>query len=313
MLPIVLLVGIGVLCRRFRLLPQHAPATLDKFAIVVCLPAFAIVRLQDIELSRNVIVPVAVAWAQLIIAAALVLEVGRWRGWSDRTVGTLLLVVPLGNTSFVGLPLVESLLGADRVAPAVLYDQLGTFLALTTYGSFIVARYGDARVDEADAGVRSVVDTGSPPVPRPAAVIRSVVSFPPFLGMVAGLTLHSVTLPEPIAEVLGRLGGALVPVVLVSIGMRITVPRSSRILEPTIVALSIRMALMPALVFAFAAAIGGHGPTWDAVRLESAMPAMISAGVMATEAGLDEELVGAVVGVGLLVGLVTVWAWSILI
>jgi len=297
MLPVVLLVGIGALCRRFRLLPESAPAALDRFAIVVCLPAFAIVRLQDVVLSRDMVTPVAVAWAQLIVAAALVIEIGRWRGWSDRTVGTLLLVVPLANTSFVGLPLVESLLGADRVAPAVLYDQLGTFLALTTYGSFIAARYGESTSSDPDA----------------AGIARTVVTFPPFLGMVAGLALHSVTLPDAVAEVLGRLGGALVPIVLVSIGMRIALPRSVRILEPAAVALTIRLVLIPALVFAFTAAIGGHGPTWDAVRLESAMPPMISAGVMATDAGLDEELVGAVVGVGLLIGLGTVWAWSLLI
>ena len=303
MLPIVLLVGIGMICQRFRLLPQFTPAALDRFAIVVLLPAFAVVRLQDVALSREILLPVAVSWGQLILAAALVLEIGRWRHWSDRTIGTLLLVVPLANTSFVGLPLVESLLGGDRVAPAVLYDQLGTFLALTTYGTFIAARYGTAGV---------AISGGAGPTGA-ASMVRRVVTFPPFLGMVAGLALHSVTLPDAISEVLGRLGGALVPVVLISIGMRISWPRSPRILEPTAVALAIRLLIVPALVFGVAAAVGGHGVSWDAVRLESAMPPMISAGVMATDAGLDEELVGAVVGIGLLIGLATVWAWSTLI
>lgn len=307
MLPIVLLVGIGMICQRYRLLPQFAPAALDRLAIVVLLPAFAIIRLQEIALTRDILLPVAVSWGQLIIAAALVVEIGRWRRWSDRTIGTLLLVVPLANTSFVGLPLVESLLGGDRVAPAVLYDQLGTFLALTTYGSFIVARYGT--VDAGDAAGTS----GTTAAAGAGALVRRVVTFPPFLGMITGLMLHSATLPDVVSEVLGRLGSALVPIVLISIGMRISLPRSSRILGPTAVALTIRLLIIPAMVFALAAAVGGHGVSWEAVRLESAMPPMISAGVMATDAGLDDELVGAVVGVGLLIGLATVWAWSILI
>lgn len=50
-----------------------------------------------------------------------------------------MLTVPLGNTGFVGIPLVEALLGKEAVAYAILYDQFGTFIALNTLGSFIAA------------------------------------------------------------------------------------------------------------------------------------------------------------------------------
>jgi malate permease and related proteins len=56
-----------------------------------------------------------------------------------RTSGTLLLVVPLANTSFLGFPAVEALLGADHLPAAVVYDQLGSFLALATYGAVVAA------------------------------------------------------------------------------------------------------------------------------------------------------------------------------
>ena len=297
--PVLLLVGLGVLARRLRWLPASTPAALDRFAITLCLPAFAVVRLHDIALSADMAVPVAVAWIQLVVCAALVVEIGRIRGWSRPTLGAMLLVVPLANTSFVGLPLVESLLGAASVGPAVVYDQLGTFLALATYGSVIAARYGGAE----DAS--------------PGAIARRVVTFPPFLGMVAGLALHGVDLDAlaggVVSDVLGRLGGALVPVVLVSVGMRIGLPRSRAVLEPMGVALAIRLVVIPAAVFAVAAALHARNATWDAVRLQSAMPPMISAGVMATDAGLDHDVVGAVVGLGLALGLATVWAWSTLL
>lgn len=55
-----------------------------------------------------------------------------------------MLTVPLVNAGFVGIPLIEALLGTDAVPYAILYDQFGTFLALNTYGILVAAYYRDA-------------------------------------------------------------------------------------------------------------------------------------------------------------------------
>jgi len=47
--------------------------------------------------------------------------------------------------------------------------------------------------------------------------------------------------------------------------------------------------------------------------LQSAAPPMITAGIVATRAGFDEELVAFVVGVGTIVGFVSVPAFSVLL
>ena len=74
------------------------------------------------------IIPVAVSWAMLLLSAVLVYVVGKGCRWSRETVGVLLLVVPMGNTSFMGVPMVNAFFGEAGIPYLIVYDQLGTIV-----------------------------------------------------------------------------------------------------------------------------------------------------------------------------------------
>jgi predicted permease len=62
------------------------------------------------------------------------------------------------------------------------------------------------------------------------------------------------------------------------------------------------MALVPVALLLVAASIGQHNDLeWSSAVLQSAAPPMVTAGVVAVAAGLDEDLVSFMVGVGTLV------------
>jgi malate permease and related proteins len=66
-------------------------------------------------------------------------------------------------------------------------------------------------------------------------------------------------------------------------------------------------------VLLVAALVGGTGIVWRASILESAMPPMVVAGVLASQAGLDAGLASRLVGIGVLVSMATLPAWAWLI
>src|SRR5690625_5558692 len=78
----------------------------------------------------------------MALTAFLVWLTARWLRWSRSVTGAMLLIVPLGNTSFMGIPLIEALLGTEALPYAILYDQFGTVIALNTYGVLVAAWYG---------------------------------------------------------------------------------------------------------------------------------------------------------------------------
>jgi len=98
------------------------------------------------------------------------------------------------------------------------------------------------------------------------------------------------------------------------VGMRFRLRLSSRVLTPALWGLSIKMLLAPGLVASVVwLTSSGSDVMWSTSLLQSAAPPMITAGIVATRAGFDEELVAFVVGVGTIVGFVSVPAFSLLL
>ena len=296
MLTVLALLLLGVVAARLPAIPDRAPQTLDALVLWFALPGLILTEVPDLVLDASTAVPVAVAWGSLALLVVLVLLLSRARGWSARTTGTMLLVVPLGNTSFLGIPAVTALLGADHVGQALLYDQLGSFLALATWGTFVAARYG----------------AGSSPTL--GGTLRRIVTFPPFVALVAAFVLRGVVLPGTVDEVLfgvaDRLGAMLVPLTMLAVGMRLRLPSAWGTFEPMLLGLVLRMAAAPAAAYGVMRLLDAGGMAWQTSIFEAAMPPMVTAGVVATAAGLDEELSSALVGVGVLAALVTLPFWA---
>ncbi len=108
-------------------------------------------------------------WTGLAASSALVLAIARWRQRPGGT--TALLAVPLGNTSFLGFPLLAALLGESALPTAVIDDQFETFLMFSTFGLFVIAHHAH----------------GNPPSVR--EVVARVLRFPPFITMLVALLL----------------------------------------------------------------------------------------------------------------------------
>jgi predicted permease len=282
----------GVLVARIPSLPAQAAKALDVLVIWFALPGLILSVIPALDFDTQTLVPVAVAWASILVLAVLVLIAGRMLHWSRRTLGTMLLVVPLGNTSFLGIPAVTQLLSPAHAPYALIHDQLGSFLALATYGTIIAARYGSSD--------------------RPTAVstLGRILAFPPFVALVAAFVVRTTGMPGVLTELAHRAGDTLVPLTMLVVGMRLRVPSGAKQLGPLVIGLGLSMAVAPALVLLAIGLLGVSGLAWETTALEVAMPPMVTASVVAASAGLDEELGSALVGIGVLVAMVSLPFWA---
>lgn len=289
---ILSMLALGLLFQRLRLFPENAAEVLNKVVLYVCLPASVLIYAPRLELGPQVLAVAAVPWLLLLATVVLVTGVTRALKLRPDEHAVLLLCVALGNTSFLGYPLVRALLGEEALPYAVIYDQFGAFLILSTFGLYVLARYGgDAK-------------------PTAAMIGRRIVTFPPFLALVAGLTVMPEAPPAWIAGGLQRLADALLPLVVLAIGLslKLALPRDE--LKPLAAGLVLKLAVMPALALGIARAFGMTGAMHDAVVLESAMPPMITAAALAISHRLAPGLAAAMVGYGILLSLATLPAWA---
>lgn len=280
--------AVGLAARRLAPRSVGLVPWLDHGVLSVTLPALILAKLPDIAVGADLAIPVGVAWACIAVAAGSVLLGARRFGWGRSTVGALLLVTALGNTTFLGLPMVESLLGKPELPRALAFDQLGSFFGLAVYGSFIAAHYGHG-------------ETGWRPV------LNRLVRFPPFIAVAISFALRIAPLPVDLDDALGHIGRLVSPLAMLALGLRFRIAASAHGRQAAIWCLSTKMLLLPISVLATAIVVGGtRDPAWRASVLESGMPPMVTAGVVAARADLDEELATTVVGIGLLLALVSI-------
>ena len=278
---------LGWLVRTIRPVPVVVTAWADKYALQVALPAVIIAKISKVTFDADVVLPIAVAWSVMVISIIAVLIASRVLKWNRSITGALLLVGVLGNTSFLGLGMVESLLGADHLASAIAYDQVGTFVGLALWGSFVASTYG--------AG-----ESGWRPV------LKRLSRFGPFLALLASLVFRITDLPADVYPILNGIGKTVAPVAMCALGLRFTLSVSRSVQVPALLGLISKMVVLPGLVFVMSVLVGAPQElAWSTSILQAAAPPMVTAGVVAVGAGLSAELVAFMVGVGTLVAFVS--------
>ena len=134
---------IGIALRRYGRVPDNAHAAINGFIINVSLPALTLLQIHDIHLHPTLAYAVAMPWLLFTIAAMFFWSISKLLQFSPATTGCLILVAGLGNTSFVGLPMIETFYGTGGMSVGILIDQLGTYLVLSTLGIAVGAQQAD--------------------------------------------------------------------------------------------------------------------------------------------------------------------------
>lgn len=288
---VLAMLALGYLFQRLRVLPADSAQTLNLVVLYVCLPAAVLRYAPRLHFEPALLGVVAVPWLLLGATVVLVGALARWLKFRNDERAVLLLTVALGNTSFLGYPLTRALIGEHALPYAVIYDQFGAFLIMSTFGLWVLARYGG---DHA---------------PSAGDIARRIVRFPPLWALVVGFTVMPTEPPAWVAGGLQRLSDALLPLAMLTIGLsvRLSLPRDE--LKPLAAGLLLKLAVMPALAWLLVPLLGLHGDMARTTVLEAAMPSMVTAGALAIAHNLAPRLAAAMVGYGLLLSLLTLPAW----
>ncbi|MBL8918670.1 MAG: AEC family transporter [Myxococcaceae bacterium] len=284
--------ALGALARRVSSIPRETPKVLNAWVLNVSLPALVLKAVHAVPLEPRFLLGAAVLWALFGVAALAAVFAVR-RGWATREVaGALALSVGLGNTAFVGVPLVEMLGGAAAVGPAVMFDQLGSFLVFAAGALPFAMLFGGERA-------------------RASVVVKRVVTFPPFLALTLALLLRPVAFPAGVDVLLARFADMLTPLALVSVGWQLELAGLAGNRGKLLAALCWKLGVAPAAMLGVLLATGGGALTLnDRVAVaQAAMAPMVTAAVLAAEYRLAAPLSAALAAVGALASFATVPAW----
>lgn len=280
--------ALGVVVARLGQPPPALAQGLNWWVVNLALPALVVSIVPRLVLSADLWFPVAAMWLVFLAGWAFFAVLGRTLAWLPQRVGALTLVCGLGNTAFIGYPLIEALRGPEALPVAAIADQAGVFVALAVGGSSVAALYAHGRV-------------------APAMLARRVLLFPAFLALVTGLAVGQFGGLPPIAEaVAARLGNTLVPLALFSVGLQIRLRLPGSLWPAVAAGLSWKLVLAPAMTWSLAALLDIAPGIASITILQAAMAPMISAAILAQQHDLEPGLSGATLGLGILLSFATV-------
>lgn len=288
---ILAMLALGMVFARFRVFPDNAADVLNKVVLYICLPAAVLTYVPRLQLDASLIGIMLTPWLLMLLTLALVNLATRVFGFERQVHAVLLLCVALCNSSFIGYPMVRALLGDHALPYAVVYDQFGTFVMLSTFGLYVLARY-----------------SGDTP-PSTGQILLRIARFPPLWALIFALLVMPASPPTWISGALKNVSDAMLPLVMLAVGLTIQLRLSRAELAPLGVGLLLKLLVLPAAALPLSWAFGLQGEMLRVNVLETAMPTMITAAALAISHRLAPRLTAAMVGYGIVLSLATLPAW----
>ncbi|QCK15543.1 AEC family transporter [Mangrovivirga cuniculi] len=291
LLIIICLFG-GVLLRYFGIAPKNAYAGLNSYVINIALPALSLYFISSLEFSTELLFPVFVAWILAFLSWITFAVLGKIYNWPDKLIGCLILTTGFANTSFLGFPVIEAFYGEEGLSKAIIVDQVGSFMALSTLGLFIAEKY--SRNNQSKRGI-----------------LKRLISFPPFIAFIIALILNvsDTTVHTDLNLVFKNLGRTLVPVALVSVGLQWKIKKRTVYMPYLVMGSIAKLLVFPMIILGIYYFFGAGGITGKVSVMEAAMPSMITASILAVNYNLKKELANTMVGVGLLASVALLPLW----
>ena len=284
---------LGFFLRKTKLFPENGHLALNSFVINISLSALSLYYIPKIVLNFQVLFPVMVPWLNIILAVLFFSFLGKKLNWSKSLIGALIMCAGFGNTSFVGIPVIQSLYGESGLKTVMIVDQPGSFVALSTLGITIASFYSGDKI-----GVTQI--------------IHKILKFPPFIAFVIAVILNifSVAVPVQIDEVFAKLGATTVPLALVSVGSQLRWQKLDHDSKPLFWGLLFKLILFPAFIFTlYFLVLKQRGEMIEISFLESAMGPMVTAAIIASAHRLEPKFCNLILGVGIPLSFLTLTLW----
>lgn len=297
LLLILICLLVGFFLQKVKDFPANGYKSLNQFIIYVALPAMAFYYIPKIELSLQLLYPLGIAWLGFLFSFIFFYLIGTKLGWSKKLIGCLILTSGLGNTSFIGFPIIQAIYGEEGLKTAIIVDQPGTFVVMATLGILTATFFSKGKSSANE-------------------ILNKIFYFPPFIAFLLSciMNLFHYDFVNDLQLVFQKIGNTVVPIALISVGLQLKVERRSQHWSFLSLGLFFKLFITPAFfLILYKFILNGKGLEVDISILESAMAPMITGAILASSYGLKPKLSSMMVGIGIPLSFLTLifWYWVV--
>jgi predicted permease len=304
-----------------RLLPKRVPTLIGQFLFWIGVPVSIITFLRGADLSGAIWIAPVMAWVAILLGAGLgwiwikfklkgglgvvshqqsssLFPLNQLSGvsvesWGKPAQGSFLLSAMVGNTGYLGFPVILALVGEKYFGWALFYDMLGSAIGAYGLGVVVASRFGTE-------------------VKSHWQLVRAMLYNPALWSLGLGLGFRQIPLPEVVERSLQGFAWSVIALSLILIGMRLSQLDSWNRLGQVSVSLGIKMLLVPLVLGIVLVQLGITGAPQLVIVLQMGMPPAFATLVLAEVFDLERDFAVTALAVGSIGLLLTLPVWLLL-
>ena len=280
--PVFVIVGVGYLVAgRMKV----DAGTLSKLAYWILGPAFIFDVLAGTDLQGDVVLRVVlVSLATMVVTGLGATGVARAMGRSSSQTSATMLTSVHGNVG-----------------------NFGIAIAAFAFGEEALPLAGIVMVTVNTAGILVGVAAATSRTARPAVAVRTAFLAPMALAVIPAVIVNvsNSTLPVFADRPIGLLANALIPMMLLTLGIQLGQMDRPHVGSVVAVPIAAKLIVAPSVAALIVAIVGPTGLAGQVVIVQAAMPAAVFTSLVALEHDMEPDLVTTIVLAGTLVSVLT--------
>ena len=284
---IIVMILIGALSKRIGLLKEEDVETLNNIVINISLPCmiFNALYTADVSLLPRLSILTVYMLITSLIVGVLTYLLRKSFGWDKRKIWSMVIVVVLGNTGFLGYPITQGIFGNEGMIRAVFCDISTSIIFVTLSFILILIFDGEIRV-----------------------ALKKIITFLPLWSIVLGILLNifSVPITSLGSTVVSYLAGATIPLIMISLGLSLNLEGLKNHFKEVGLASIIKLVIYPLIALGVLSLLNITGFEHTIGFIEATMSSAMIGLVLAISYKLDWELTSDCIFTTTLFSLVTI-------
>jgi auxin efflux carrier (AEC) len=270
-LVILVMIFLGYFLKRINLLKTDDIEVLNKLVIYVFMPCLIFSSLYYADLS-NITTLAVMPIICLIVGAVsglIVFIILTLKNYSKKQKWAVIVPVVIGNTAFLGFPMILGIFGQDYLVRAIFYD-MGTLTLFLFLSIILMINFGGTIKE----------------------VIKKILSFPILWAVILGIifNISNITIVPIGVDILGYLAAAAIPVIMISLGISLKFKGLLKNIKIASLALIVKLLIAPIIALVSISLMGLSGIESTVGIVEAAMPSGMLSLVLAVNYKLDFNL-----------------------
>ncbi len=277
---LLVLIAIGFFCKKIKLISNEGSLVLRSIVFNITLPALVFISIRNASWTPEYLKIPLIVWLSASFLGLIIYLFSRLLGFKKELIAILVLTGVMGNTTFLGYPMVSTLLNAESLPYGIVYDQSSLIFLLSLWIPFISYIYlsSDGAFKKGNYSILNIL-----------------IKNPPLLAIIAAIILKGIFLPAFIIDTLNIVAQSTTLLVMLYVGTMLNLDiKKEEILFIGFIIL-FKQICFPAVNYLFSSFLGVTREIIPAILVQSSMPVMVATIIYGGQIGLNVSLISKIV------------------